>query len=109
MKRQIIPDTHLIQSFRNKNLKADTVIAEFIDNSFVTAKEFMFVIHPDYIKAADNGEGVSNLDNIFGLAWSENRYNSKNIGRFGIGSKDAQLFFGSCCRVQTVFQNVYYE
>jgi hypothetical protein len=103
------PKTHILHSLRNKNITASIAVAEFIDNSFVTANEFMFIIHPDCVMAADNGEGVSNLDDIFGLGYSENQNSSKNIGLFGIGSKDAQFFFGSRCKVQTVYQEEYYE
>src|SRR5262245_22423554 len=109
MEREVPPDTHILQSLENKNITAAIAVAEFIDNSFATANEFRFIIHPDCIMAIDNGEGVSSMDDIFGLAWSKNKHDSKNIGLFGIGAKDAQLFFGTHCKVETVFQNVFYE
>ena len=107
--RELPPSARTYYEHQNKGLPTATAIAEFIDNSFVTGNQFWLVLGQDYVIVADNGEGISNMDDIIGVGYSSYSQNPKAISEYGVGSKDAQMHFGEQCRIQTVYNNSYYD
>jgi len=105
---KLIPSVHILHERFNKGLSAATAFSELISNGLRTGDKMWITLLPDRIIVTDNGEGVSNMDAMFGLGQSESRYDPTDIGEFGIGSKDAQMHFGKKCTVQTVYEGRYY-
>src|SRR5215471_6156020 len=111
MNKKLYPSTHILSAIRNKGLPTADAISELIDNSFGKAggDKFQFDLLPDRVVATDNGKGLSNMDAIFGLGYSQSKNLKDDIGEYGIGSKDAQMHFGARCKVQSVHKGRYYQ
>jgi len=109
--KKLIPSTHILMSFMNKGLAFADAVSEMIDNSFADSAggtEFTATIGDDSVTFTDNGRGVSDLNLIFGAGYSASKTIATDIGEFGIGSKDAQMYFGTKVTAHTVFKGKYY-
>lgn len=109
--KRLIPSTHILMAFMNKGLTFADAVSEMIDNSFADSAggtEFTAIITDNRVTFVDNGKGVSDLNMIFGAGYSASRSIATDIGEFGIGSKDAQMYFGTKVTAHTVFKDKYY-
>jgi hypothetical protein len=110
MRQYNIPQPNLINSVRAKNLSIPTAISELGDNArrFQATKiEIEFGQHA--IIGRDNGIGTADPSLLLGYTRTTAQDGQTDISRYGIGSKDCQMHFGTKALVQTVHEGVYRE
>jgi len=111
-KFNIIPDTNIIASVRNRGITESEALAEFIDNSFGVssgaADNFIYArFGATKVMVIDNGVGVSDIVQMARLGGSDSKGNTHDIGQYGIGSKEGALSFGNCVLVESVNKGQY--
>ena len=110
MVKRLTPSTHSLQSHRNRGITSDVALSESIDNSLTAlARKIDILIGRDKVSVTDNGHGLRDLDLLIGIGHSGFRGNKESISRYGIGSIDMQLHFGSKVHIQSVNVGRYYE
>lgn len=108
-RKMLIPDTHLIDKLVNAELPERHVTAfkEFISNAIGedagNAKEVIIGFDNKQIVIKDNGEGVQDMNTMFGIAYSRSRFSSRDIGQYGCGAKDAAIYLAWKMKVSTYY------
>jgi hypothetical protein len=103
----LLVDSHIIAAFRNRTNIIDA-ISELIDNGGdAKADLFEIAIGKTLITATDNGRGLRDLNTLFKLGGSLSADVKDAIGRYGIGAKEAILYFGSVATVESVYAGKY--
>lgn len=91
---------------QNQALNWSTALSEFVDNSFGpdagNASDINIIIGKDAIQIIDDGEGFRDINALYQLGSGTSRESSRDIGLYGIGSKQAQLWIGARCTIDTV-------
>lgn len=110
-KIDITPKTHLLLALQQGNIDATRAFGELIDNSIGhgRAKNVVITISPTTIVVEDDGVGIGNFADLFTIASTSSHKDRRNIGNFGIGSKDAMLHFGQHLVASTTHGGRYYE
>lgn len=103
---KLTPKIDTILSIIQNQLTWPAALSEFVDNSFGPdagdAKEVEITIERNRITIIDDGEGFRDINELYQLGSGQSRNSSRDIGLYGIGSKQAQLWIGSRISVDTV-------
>ena len=85
-------------------------VAEAFDNADdAGASKITLILASDSVSFVDNGKGLKDLDDLFGLGYSKSKAEKEAIGQYGKGVKDTQLHFGTLVEVHSVHRGRYYR
>jgi hypothetical protein len=104
---RVPPKIDMILSFvQSQALNWHSALSEFVDNSLGpgagNASRVMIDLYRDRIEVIDNGSGLKDINELFQLGGGTSRYRKSDIGLYGMGSKQAQLWIGSDISVDTI-------
>jgi Histidine kinase-, DNA gyrase B-, and HSP90-like ATPase len=106
-KKRVI-GTHIIAMLRNYPMTAADALAEGIDNVHdAGGTETWIDIYSDHVCITDNGPGVDDLNRLVDISNSLSVADASKLGRFGLGSKLMQLYFGDDILFESVRNGEY--
>lgn len=107
-KIRVVPKSAIIRALCNQPLMVRTALCEWIDNSLDAGAKMVSVTFgaakqglPAFIAVEDDGVGKADLTSFAVLGCHERSRNTRS-GTFGVGAKDAALYFGGENSVFTV-------
>lgn len=102
----ITPHVELLRALRQQSFKHSTLIAELVDNSLdAAASRVEISIGPSkHISISDDGIGCEDIAAMLTLGGRHN-HKSTRLGRYGIGLKDAALYFWGITTIETVHKS----
>jgi hypothetical protein len=104
------PLPHSLLAQRNSGITAADAASEWIDNSLrAGATKITLAFGGYYVSCEDNGTGTDNLDAILQSGNSTAHDDGTTISQYGVGGKDAQLYFGNKVTVISCYKGMLYE
>jgi Histidine kinase-, DNA gyrase B-, and HSP90-like ATPase len=101
-KRFLPPDGAVLNAFVNANLTWLLVLGEWIDNAFdAGAETISFDFSQNMCRIWDDGNGCADPATMIQLGAHE-KQTTTELGRYGIGGKDAALWVGGLDSVITI-------
>src|SRR6186713_2671598 len=96
-----IPDPHMIESHRSRDLTWLDAFREIFDNAFdAGATKISVKYGKPEIEVQDNGRGVFDLSALFTLG-RHRPSRGDVIGEFGVGGKEAAAWIGNIFQVES--------
>lgn len=100
------PKIDMILSLVQNQLTWPAALSEFVDNSFGpdagSSENMTIEVHKDRIVLRDDGRGFQDINALYQLGSGASRQSTRDIGLYGIGSKQAQLWIGATITIETI-------
>jgi hypothetical protein len=101
----VTPELHLMDSKESENVGWHDALAELIDNSLdAGAMRVEIVLNGKRLAVKDDGSGVKSIESLVKFG-SHKPHKTTSLGRYGVGLKDAWMYFGPRICVETVHGN----
>lgn len=104
------PKIDMILSLVQNQLTWPSALSEFVDNSFGhdagNAQNIVIEVTRDSIVIRDDGRGFADINALYQLGAGASRESARDIGLYGIGSKQAQLWIGATITIDTIRDGV---
>lgn len=103
----ITPETGMLDSVRNQNLGWHIILGELIDNSFdAGANRVVIEFQKKLLRVTDDGAGCADPLKMLRLG-SRSQQTTTQLGRYGIGAKDAAISAADGIVIKTTHKGVH--
>jgi len=107
---KLTPKIDIILSIIQNQLSWPAALSEFVDNSLGpdagNATTVDITIERDSITVEDDGAGFEDINELNQLGAGHSRLSKRDIGLYGVGSKQAQLWIGARTKVDTIHKGL---
>ena len=102
LRMDVTPELHLMDSKESENVGWHDALAELIDNSLdAGAMRVEIALNGKRLAVKDDGTGVKSIESLVKFG-SHKPHKTTSLGRYGVGLKDAWMYFGPRICVETV-------
>jgi hypothetical protein len=102
---KLIPKPHMLKSIRARNWHLTGAISELVDNSLdhgKATKVQVFIDNARGVVVNDNGTGMADINDAFWYGSGTDHETLGQIGKYGVGTKQATIWMGDLVKVSTV-------